>query len=152
MASDLRRRHDESLRLQAARLHDAGLGRRAIGARLGVPHETVRRWLEKYGAGGTELLLKMDGKQARYDYETKVAAARAVVDGGMSKPEAMARFGIASGSPLKSWCRLYREGGAEALRPRPKAGPGTPAPRRPRRRASRSSKSASAGSRRRWRT
>lgn len=82
MASDLRCRHDESLRLQAARLHDAGLGRRAIGARLGVPHETVRRWLEKYGAGGTELLLKMDGKQARYDYETKVAAARAVVDGG----------------------------------------------------------------------
>lgn len=123
MASDLRCRHDESLRLQAARLHDAGLGRRAIGARLGVPHETVRRWLEKYGAGGTELLLKMDGKQARYDYETKVAAARAVVDGGMSKPEAMARFGIASGSPLKSWCRLYREGGAEALRPRPKGRP-----------------------------
>ena len=62
MASDLRYRHDESLRLQAARLHDAGLGRRAIGARLGVPHEAVRGWLEKYRAGGTELLLKMDGK------------------------------------------------------------------------------------------
>lgn len=123
MASDLRHRHDESLRLQAARLHDAGLGRRAIGARLGVPHEAVRRWLENYGAGGTELLLKMDGKQARYDCETKVAAASAVVDGGMSKPEAMARFGIASGSPPKSWCRLYREGGAEALRPRPKGRP-----------------------------
>ena len=123
MASDLRYRHDESLRLQAARLHDAGLGRRAIGARLGVPHEAVRRCLEKYGAGGTELLLKMDGKRARYDYETKVAAARAVVDGGMSKPEAMARFGIASESPLKNWCRPYREGGAEALRPRPRGRP-----------------------------
>ena len=120
MASDLRYRHDESLRPQAARLHDAGLGRRAIGARLGVPHEAARRWLENYGAGGTELLLKMDGKPTRYDCETKVAAASAVVDGGMSKPEAMARFGIASGSPLKSWCRLYREGGSG-----PKAAPRT---------------------------
>ena len=123
MALDLRCRHDESLRLEAARLHDAGLGRRAIGAALGVPHEAVRRWLEKYRAGGTELLLKMGGKQARYDYETKVAAARAVVDGGMAKPEAMERFGIASATPLRQWCRLYREGGAEALRPRPKGRP-----------------------------
>ena len=123
MASDLRYRHDESLRLQAARLHDAGLGRRAIGARLGVPHEAVRRWLEKYRAGGTELLLKTDGRKAGYGYETKVAAARAVVDGGMSKPEAMARLRIASESPLKNWCRLYREGGAEALRPRPRGRP-----------------------------
>ena len=119
MASGMRRRHDESLRLQAARLHDAGLGRRAIGARLGVPHEAVRRWLEKYGAGGTEPPLRMGGKQARHGYETKVAAARAVVDGGMSKPGAMARFGIASGSPLRGWRRPYRGGGAEALRPRP---------------------------------
>ena len=35
----------------------------------------------------------------------------------------MARYGIASLSPLKRWCRLYREGGAEALRPRPKGRP-----------------------------
>lgn len=123
MGTDLRCRHDAALLLEAARLHDAGLGRRAIGSRLGVPHATVRKWLDKYRAGGTELLLKMGGKQTRYDYETKVAAASAVVDGGLSKPEAMARFGIASESPLRNWCRLYREGGAEALRPRPKGRP-----------------------------
>ena len=57
----------------------------------------------------------MGVKQARYDYETKVAAAAAVVDGGMSKPEAMVHFGIASVTPLKQWCRLYRQGGAQAL-------------------------------------
>ncbi|WP_239662525.1 helix-turn-helix domain-containing protein [Rothia mucilaginosa] len=62
-------------------------------------------------------------KQARYDYETKVAAAKAVVDGGMSKPEAMMRFGIASATPLKQWCRLYRQGGAQALKPKPKGRP-----------------------------
>ena len=68
-------------------------------------------------------LLAMGVKRAKYDYETKVAAARAVVDGGMSKPEAMVRFGIASATSLKKWCRLYREGGAQALKPKPKGRP-----------------------------
>ena len=63
------------------------------------------------------------GQQVRYDYETKVAAASAVVDGGMSKPEAMVRFGIASATPLKNWCRLYREGGAQTLMLKPKGRP-----------------------------
>jgi transposase-like protein len=56
----------------------------------------------------------MGKKHARCDFETKVAAARAVVEGGMSKPGAMERSGIASPSPLEQWCRPYREGGAEA--------------------------------------
>mgnify|MGYP000921274643 FL=1 len=43
--------------------------------------------------------------------------------GGMSKPEAMVRFGIASATPLKQWCRLYREGGVQALKPKPKGRP-----------------------------
>jgi transposase-like protein len=65
----------------------------------------------------------MGKKHSGYDFETKVAAARAVVDDGMAKTEAMERFGIASATPLKQWCRLYREGGAEALRPKPKGRP-----------------------------
>ena len=35
----------------------------------------------------------------------------------------MAEFGIISPSPLDRWCRLYREGGAEALRTKPKGRP-----------------------------
>lgn len=81
MASDLRCRHDESLGLEAVRLNDAGLGRRAIGARLGVAHESVRRWLEKFRTSGAEPLLEMGGKQTRCDYKTKVAVTQAVVDG-----------------------------------------------------------------------
>ena len=65
----------------------------------------------------------MGEKHSRCDFETKVAAASAVVDGGMGKPEAMGLFGIASATPLKQWCRLYRGGGAEALRPRPRGRP-----------------------------
>ena len=46
-----------------------------------------------------------------------------VVEGGELKADVMARYGIASLSPLETWCRAYREGGAEALRPKPKGRP-----------------------------
>ena len=65
----------------------------------------------------------MDGKQARYTYEQRVAAAKAVVDGGMPKGDAMARYGIMSRTPLERWCRAYRKGAAKALRPKPKGRP-----------------------------
>ena len=100
-----------------------GFGYGLTAKRLGVPAATVREWQKMYRVIGRDGLLAMGVKRAKYDYETKVAAARAVVDGGMSKPEAMVRFGIASATSLKKWCRLYREGGAQALKPKPKGRP-----------------------------
>ena len=120
MSADLRLRHDRLLREQAVEMFERGRGYALTARRLGVSAETVREWQKMYRVIGRDGLLAMGVKQARYDYETKVAAARAVVDGGMSKPEAMVRFGIASATPLKQWCRLYREGGAQALKPKPK--------------------------------
>ena len=116
-------RHDRSLREQAVELFERGIGYGLTAKRLGVPAEAVRDWQKTYRAIGKDGLLAMGGQQAKYDYETKVAAASAVVDGGMSKPEAMVRFGIASATPLKNWCRLYRQGGAQALKPKPKGRP-----------------------------
>ena len=133
MSIDLRRRHDRSLRERAAEMFAAGRGHRSVARSLEVPVKTVKKWQYTYRAVGRGGLLAMGESHATYDFETKVAAASAVVDGGMAKPEAMRRFGIASVSPLKAWCRLYREGGAEALRPRPKGrprkAPGAPATR-----------------------
>ena len=65
----------------------------------------------------------MGAKKKTYSFDTKVAAVRAVEDEGSTVPEAMARFGIASSSPLRKWLKAYREGGPEALRPRPKGRP-----------------------------
>ena len=112
--------YDVGVRLRAAELHDEGHGRAAIAALLGVPEETVRKWLCTYRSAGIEVLAMMGKRRAAYSFETKLAA---VVDEGMTKPEAMARFGIASPSPFKKWLRAYREGGPEALRPRPKGRP-----------------------------
>lgn len=123
MSVHLGMRHDRLLRKQAAQMFEKGFGYGVTASRLGVSAETVREWQKMYRVIGKGGLLAMGVKHTRYDYETKVAAARAVVDGGMSKPEAMMHFGIASTTPLKQWCRLYREGGAQALKPKPKGRP-----------------------------
>ena len=131
MSVNLGLRHDRLLREQAVEMFERGFGYRLTAGRLGVSAETVREWQKMYRVIGRGGLLAMGVKRAKYDYETKVAAARAVVDGGMSKPEAMVRFGIASATSLKKWCRLYREGGAQALKPKPKGRPkGTVPPTR----------------------
>ena len=123
MSIGLRCRHDRSVRELAAGMFGEGRGYKSVARSLGIPAEAVRKWQQTYRATGRDGLLKMGKKHARYDFESKVAAARAVVDDGMAKPEAMERFGIASATPLKQWCRLYRGGGAEALRPKLKGRP-----------------------------
>ena len=123
MSVHLRSRHDRLLRKQAAQMFERGFGYGVTAKSLGVPAATVREWQKMYRVIGKGGLLAMGVKHTKYDYETKVAAAAAVVDDGMSKPEAMMRFGIASTTPLKQWCRLYREGGAQALKPKPKGRP-----------------------------
>ncbi|RYN12175.1 transposase [Bifidobacterium animalis subsp. animalis] len=65
----------------------------------------------------------MRGGDRTYDYETKLAVVRAHVDEGAPAPEIARRYGISTVELLGKWCRAYREGGAEALRPRPKGRP-----------------------------
>jgi len=104
-------------------MFEKGFGYGVTAKSLGISAATVREWQKMYRVIGKGGLLAMGVKHTRYNYETKVAAAKAVVDGGMSKPEAMVHFGIASATPLKQWCRLYRQGGAQALKPKPKGRP-----------------------------
>ena len=107
MSINLGLRHDRLLREQAAQMFERGFGYGLTARKLGVSAATVREWQKMYHVIGRDGLLTMGVKRTKYDYETKVAAAKAVVDGGMSKPEAMVHFGIASATPLKQWCRLY---------------------------------------------
>ena len=123
MHMDCRVKHDIEVRRKAVELFASSMGFCAVASTLSVPLSTVKEWHHIYHAFGSEVLLTMDGKQALYTYEQKVAAARAVVEGGMTRTEAMAKFKIMSLAPLKSWCKLYRTGGAEALKPKPKGRP-----------------------------
>lgn len=123
MSGDLRLRYDESMRRMAAELFADGCGYHSAATRLGLPPATVRKWHRAHVALGLEGLLAMGKKIRSYRWELKASAARDVVEGGEPKAAVMARYGIASLSPLEKWCKAYREGGAEALRPKPKGRP-----------------------------
>ena len=110
-------RYGREMRARAADLFEAGLGFELAAKKLDVPAPAVRKWLYAYRATGRKGLIGMGESRRTYDMETKLAVARAVVDEGMPRSEAMARFGIAAATSLDRWCRLYREGGPEALEP-----------------------------------
>ena len=121
MREDRRSRYDDGFRREALALIKAGAGRDALARRLAMPRWTAEKWIILYRSGGEEAI--MGGGGRRYDWETKVAAARDRVENGMTKTEVMAKYAIASIAPLERWCREYRAGGPEALRPRPKGRP-----------------------------
>ncbi|MDO4501808.1 MAG: helix-turn-helix domain-containing protein [Coriobacteriia bacterium] len=123
MSNGLRTRHSEDMRRLAADLFDRGHGYMSAATILGIPKNTVEKWYCTHRAFGLEGLLIMGAKHSKYTYEQKLAAVRAVVDDGVKYADAMAAYGIASLGPLQAWCRAYRKGGAEALRPKPKGRP-----------------------------
>ena len=79
MRVDLRVKHDVEARKAAIGLFELGRGYKSAAIALSLPAEAVRRWQEIYRAFGSEVLLRMDGKQGRYTYEQKVAAASAAI-------------------------------------------------------------------------
>ncbi len=115
--------YDVEIDCEGHELHDGGHGRAAIAALLGMPaRKTVRTMAVRLQVCWSRVLAMIGKKHPAYSFETKLAAVRAVVDEGMTKPEAMEKFGIASPSPFKKWLKAYREG-PEALRPKPRGRP-----------------------------
>ena len=140
MREDRRRRYDDGFRREALEPVKAGAGGNTLARRLAIPVYTARNWIRLYRSGGEEAVMGGNGSR-RYDWETKVAAARDHVENGLTKAEVMAMHGIASVTPLERWCREYRAGGPGRRSGRgPRAGPEARNPNRsPNRRASRSS-------------
>ena len=92
MSINLGIRHNHLLREQATQMFERGFGCRLTAKRLGVSAATVREWQKMYRVIGRDGLLAMGVKRTRYDYETKVAAARAVSAppaGGVPSPYSM---------------------------------------------------------------
>ncbi len=114
------------VRAEAVRYFEMGFASKIVGRLLGIPHSTVKRWLYAYRVLGKEALFVTAHR--RYDHETKVRAARAVVEGRTTKPEAMEAFGLKSSTQINAWRRLYREGGPDALLPKPRGRPKKPEP------------------------
>lgn len=132
MSGNQRRRYDFAIKAQAAELFTKGYGCHSTATRLGLPSTTVEKWHHAYIVLGIEGLANMGKKPKRYLWETKAAAAKAVVEDRELKADVMVRYGIASLSSLEKWCKAYREGGEDALKPKPKGRPeGSVSPPRP---------------------
>ena len=101
MREDRRRRYDDGFRREALELIKSGAGKDALARRLAIPVYTARNWIRLYRFNGEEAVMGGGGSR-RYDWETKVAAARDHVENGLTKTEAMARHGIASIASLKA--------------------------------------------------
>lgn len=101
MREDRRRRYDDGFRCEALELIKSGAGKDALARRLAIPVYTARNWIRLYRSNGEEAVMGGGGSR-RYDWETKVAAARDHVENGLTKTEAMARHGIASIASLKA--------------------------------------------------
>lgn len=95
MREDRRKHYDDGFRREALELIKAGAGRDALARRLAMPRRTAEKWIMLYRSNGEEAVMGGNGSR-RYDWETKVAAARDHVENGLTKTEAMARHGIAS--------------------------------------------------------
>lgn len=89
MREDRRRRYDDGFRREALELIKSGAGKDTLARRLAIPVYTARNWIGLYRSNGEEAVMGGGGSR-RYDWETKVAAARDYVENGLTKTEAMA--------------------------------------------------------------
>jgi transposase-like protein len=117
------KRYDLETRQKAVTMMEDGYGKHALSSALAMPVGIAEKWIHTYRAVGKEAFLDMGSNRRHYDYETKLAAARDFVDLGMTRQEVMSKHGIANLTQLKNWAKAYREGGPEALRPKPKGRP-----------------------------
>ena len=109
------------VRAKAVRCSEMGFADEIVGGLPEIPHHAVKRWPYAHRALGKGALFAAKHKTCPRDL--KAGAAKAVVEGGMPKPEAMKAHGLRSKTQMGAWRRLYREGGADALLPRPKGRP-----------------------------
>lgn len=118
MSEDLRVKYNTEIRKQALEMFEEGAGGELVASTLGIAKATAREWWRKFQVSGAEGVMKVGGSMKKYSFETRLAVAHAVVDEGITKLDAMKKFNITSLSSVKRWCRIYREQGAEALRPK----------------------------------
>ena len=114
-------RHSMKTKEKAFALFESGHGRKAVAKALKLSEGIVLKWLYSYRVIGKEALYMSTYKH--YDYETKLAAVRDFLEFGLSRQEVLDKYQIRSISPFRSWVRAYREGGPDALKPKPKGRP-----------------------------
>jgi transposase len=114
-------KYSEEFKLSVVQQYLGGVGGfKAIARQHGLCHSVVRRWVLWYQAYGTEGLKK---KFTHYSAEFKLSVLQRIWDDELSYGQAAIAFDIRNPGVLGVWERVYRSGGIDALRSRPKGKP-----------------------------
>lgn len=112
----------EREREAAVVLFEAGYGKKAVVARLGVSWGAVRRLHDRWKLRGAGALMRKPGKRS-FTFEFKLEVVRRFVAGEATALELAREYDLSSPKLVENWARLYRREGEEALRPKPKGRP-----------------------------
>ena len=123
---------DEQFKLAVVQdyLGDGSEGYRAVARRHGLKsHTLLERWVMAYRVHGNAGLSK---KSSTYSAEFKLSVLQHMWENQLSMTQTAAKFDIRHQAMVGIWERTYRDGGVEALRPRPRGRPkAMPTPERP---------------------
>jgi len=131
-------KYDEQFKLSVVQSYEPGKkGFKTLAQRHGLDHATVRRWVKSYQQHGLEGLRQTF---RRYSAEFKLSVLQRMQQEELSVRQVLALFDIRGGvGIIRTWERLYHEGGLEALQPKSSRGhanmvpsdPPTPKPVQP---------------------
>lgn len=92
---------------------------REIGARIGVDHKSVAKWVSLYQAHGMEGLVT---RYTTYSKEFKMDVLNFMNESGTSLLETAATYNIPAPATILQWKRVLEERGEDALEPKKKKG------------------------------
>lgn len=115
-------KYDEGFKRLIVQEYLAGVGGiRALGAKYGVDHSILRFWIDRYRQHGDAGLRR---KSSHYSAQFKLSVLQYMWQEELSHRQAVTLFDLRGGAGVISvWERLYHEGGAEALKPKPRGRP-----------------------------
>ena len=93
------------------------MGYRMLAEQFKIPnHSLVERWVGFFRSHGKDGLTS---KRSSYDAAFKFSVLQHMWDNRLSKGQAATAFNIRRHATVGAWERAYRQGGMEALQPRP---------------------------------
>ena len=114
-------KYNEQFKLQVVQYYLQGVaGYTATGAHFGLDDAMVKRWVDWFQAHGVDGLRK---KFTSYSAEFKLSVLKHIWDNELSYGQAATLFNIRNPGILSVWERSYRDGGIDALKPRPRGRP-----------------------------
>ena len=118
----------EYQREQLVECFEQGMGSQAAAKVVGVSRDVTRKLYRRFQLHGRLCLVEKPIKQ-QYSFEVKKEVVQRYL-AGETKMDLAREFGLSSDQLVSYWSRQWRNGGDEALKPKPKGRPkGSAAPK-----------------------